>query len=70
MKIISRVGRSPIFESEKIRLQYGILSIARMVKMVPTMEYLQVHCAFKIHITNGFFSHEIMPLSEITDWTI
>ncbi len=34
------------------------------------MEHLQVLCAFKIHITNGFFTQEIRPLSEITDWTI
>ncbi len=34
------------------------------------MEHLQVLCAFKIHITDGFlFSHKIRPLSEITDLT-
>ncbi len=39
------------------------MSIARMVKN------LQVLCAFKIHITNKFFSKKIRPLSELTDWT-
>ena len=33
------------------------------------MVHLQVLCAFKIHITDGFFSCKIRPLSEITDST-
>ncbi len=45
-----------------------------MVKNGPyskvSIEDLQVLCAFKIHVTDIFFSHKIRPLSEITYSTI
>ncbi len=64
--IISRVGRPPIFEPEKIHLQYG-MSIARIFRS--STEQMQALWSKSILQTDFFFFSRSNALFQITDST-